>query len=96
MEQVTDMAIAKSSIVGAFVAAVVWVAWAFFSETRHNHGFWVAFLLPLTPIIIPVLWFIFLSIKYSSLLAFIVFGRREAHEEFMRKLKVRTGIFIFF
>ncbi len=96
MSQTTDMTITTPSIVGAVVAAVVWLAWAFLSETRHNHGFWVAFLIPLAPVIIPVLWIIFICIKYSSYLVFIMLGRREDHEEFMRQLKVRSGIFLFF
>jgi len=96
MSQATDTTTITASIVGAIVATVVWLAWAFFSETRHNHGFWVAFLIPLTPAIIPVLWIIFLFIKQSSYLAFIMLRRREDHEEFMRKLKVRSGVFLFF
>lgn len=96
MIQTTDMTVTTSSIVGAIITAVVWLAWAFLSETRHNHGFWVAFLIPLTPVIIPVLWIIYIFIKYSSYLVFITLGRREDHEEFMRTLKIRSGIFLFF
>jgi hypothetical protein len=83
-------------IAGATAAMVLWLGWALFSETRHNHGFWVAFMLPLSPIIIPLLWLVFITVKYVSLLVFLLRGRRDEHEEFMRKFKNRSGVFILF
>lgn len=96
MSQAPDMTETTANIVGIAVAAVVWLAWTFLSETRHNHGFWVAFLMPLAPIIIPALWIIFLFIKYSSYLVFVVLQRRENHEEFIRQLKIHFGVFLLF
>ena len=96
MSQTANMSETTTGIAGACVAAVAWLAWVFLSETRHNHGFWVAFLMPLAPVIIPVLWIVFMLIKYSSCLIFIIHGRREDHDEFMRKLKIRSGVFLFF
>jgi hypothetical protein len=57
-----DVTETTATLLGAVVAAVAWWAWAFFSETRHQHGFWVALLMPLAPVIIPALWIIFISI----------------------------------
>jgi hypothetical protein len=95
MSQAADVSEPTAGIGSAVVVAVVWLAWSMFSDTRHNHGFWVAFLLPLTPVIVPVLWIVYIFIKYSSYLVFVIIGRREDHEEFIRKLKVRTGFFLF-
>jgi len=53
-----------ANIAYAIFPVAVWFAWAFFSETRHNHGFWVAFLPPLALILIPVFWIIFVFFKY--------------------------------
>jgi hypothetical protein len=83
-------------IIYAVFAVGAWLAWAFFSETRHNHGFLVAFLLPLALIFIPVFTIIFVFFKYSSYVFFILIGRREDHKEFMEKLKIRFGCFPFF
>ena len=85
-----------ASIVSAVVVVVVWMAWVFLSETRHNHGFWVAFLMPLAPFIILVLWVIYVFIKYSSYFIFKAISRPEDHEEFMRRLKIRSGVFLLF
>ena len=85
-----------ATIVAVVIAAAVWILWAIFSDTRHNHGFWVALFLPLTPVIIPVLWLVFILTKYSSYLIFITFKRKEDHDEFMRKFKIRSGIFLLF
>ena len=84
------------TLIGAIIIAVVWIAWVFLSETRHNHGIVVAFLMPLAPIIIPVLVIVFYSIKFTSYFVFIALGRREDHEEFMRKIKIRSGVFLLF
>jgi di/tricarboxylate transporter len=83
-------------MVGAAVAGALWLAWALFSDTRRNHGFWVAFLLPLAPVIFPLLWLIYIVIKYPSYLAFVALGRREEHEEFMREVRRRSGVFLLF
>jgi hypothetical protein len=91
-----DLTVTTASIAGAVGAAVLWLAWALCSETRHNHGFWVAFLMPLAPVIIPFLWILYVSIKYSSYLGFLLLGRREDHREFMGKVRVRSGVFLFF
>jgi len=93
MSQTSEIA---DPVVTAIVAAVIWLAWSFLSETRHNHGFWVAFLMPLAPVIIPLLWVIYIFIKSSSYIAFILLRRREEHEDFMRELRTRSGIFLFF
>jgi len=85
-----------TSIVNMAVIAVLWLAWSFFSETRHNHGFWVALLMPLVLIIMPMSWIIFIFVNYSSYILFLIRGRREQHDEFMRKVKTRSGIFLFF
>jgi hypothetical protein len=85
-----------ANIVYAIFPFAVWLAWAFFSETRNNHGFWVAFLLPLALIAIPVFTIIFLFFKFSSYVFFILMGRKKDHREFMEKLKIRTGLFPFF
>jgi hypothetical protein len=61
-----DVTETTATLLGAVVAAVAWWAWAFFSETRHQHGFWVALLMPLAPVIIPALWIIFISNHYLS------------------------------
>ena len=84
-----------ATIAGALVG-IVWLGWAFFSETRHNHGFWVAFLLPLSPVIIPLLWLVFILVKYSTYPVFVLRGKKDAHEEFMRQLKIRSGVFMLF
>ena len=52
-------------IVGAIVGAALWLAWGLFSETRRNNGLLVAFLIPLAPIFIPVLFIVFVLIKYT-------------------------------
>ncbi len=91
-----DVIVTTAGIVGAVVAAALWLAWAFCSETRHNHGFWVAFLMPLAPVVIPFLWILYIFTKYSSYLGFVLLGRREDHREFMGRLRVRSGIFLFF
>ena len=96
MNQTIDMTDSNASIIGAIIAAVVCIFWAFFSETRHNHGIWVAFLMPLAPIIILVLWIIYIFIKYISYLVFVMGGRRGDHEEFMSNLRVRSGVFLLF
>ena len=83
-------------IVGAIVGAALWLAWGLFSDTRHNHGFLVAFLIPLALILIPVLFIVFVLIKYTSYFIYVALGRREDHEEFMRKVKTRSGVFLFF
>ena len=83
-------------IVGAIVVAALWLAWGLFSDTRRNHGLFVAFLIPLAPIFIPVLFIVFVLIKYTSYFIYVVLGRREDHEEFMRKVKTRSGVFLFF
>jgi di/tricarboxylate transporter len=85
-----------STLIGTAFAILLWLGWALFSETRHNHGFWVAFLLPLFLIVSPLIWLIYILINYLSLLVFVLIGRREQHAEFMRKLKVRSGIFLLF
>jgi hypothetical protein len=77
-------------------AVMLWLCWALFSETRHNHGFWVALLLPLSPVIIPLLWLIYLLVKYSTWLVFLLRGRRAEHQEFMRKFRVWYGVFMLF
>jgi hypothetical protein len=96
MRYTASMPMTTASVVGAVAAAVVWLAWALFSETRHNHGFLVAFFIPLAPVIVPALWIIYIVLKYSSYLAFTVLGRRKDHEEFMAVLRVRSGVFLFF
>jgi len=85
-----------ATIAGALVGIVLWLGWAFFSETRHNHGFRVAFLLPLSPVIIPLLWLVFILVKYSTYPVFVLRGKKDAHEEFMRQLKIRSGVFMLF
>lgn len=84
------------TIVGAIAAVAAWLAWALFSETRHNHGFWVALLLPLVLILSPLILLVFLLVNYISLIAFIAIGRRAEHGEFMRRLRVRSGLFLLF
>ena len=84
------------NIVGAIVVAAIWVAWALFSDTRRNHGILIAFLMPLALIFIPVLFIVFVLIKYTSYIIYVALGRREDHEEFMRKLKIRSGVFLFY
>ena len=84
-----------TSIAGAVVAAVLWLLWACFSDTRRNHGFWVAFLMPPVLILMPAVWVIFILVKYTSYLVFVALGRRGEHEEFMRKLRIRSGVFMF-
>lgn len=82
------------SIIFAIVAAVGWLGWTFFSDTRYNHGILIAFLLPLALFIIPVVWFLYIFVKYSTYLVFLVRGRRQDHAEFMRKLRDRLGVFL--
>mgnify|MGYP001419384426 CR=1 FL=1 len=84
----------SETIITACVVAAAWLAWGLFSETRHNHGFIVAFLMPLALVMLPLLWIVYLLIKYTTLAAFILSGRREEHAEFLRKLKVRYGVFL--
>jgi len=90
------MAETTTSIFYVSLVALVWLAWVLFSETRRNHGFWVAFLLPLAPVIFPILWITYVLIKYLSLLAFIVLGQKKEHEDFMRTLRIRSGVFLLF
>jgi hypothetical protein len=52
--------------------------------------------MPLALIFIPVLFLVFVLIKYTSYFIYVALGRREDHEEFMRKLKIRSGVFLFF
>jgi hypothetical protein len=92
--ETSDMTETTTIVMGAAIAVVLWLAWAFFSDTRRNHGFWVAFLLPLAPVIIPLLWLTYVLIKYPSYLVFVALGRRGEHEEFMRKVKTRSGVFL--
>ena len=87
-----DQTAATTGVIGAVVAALLWLAWACFSDTRHNHGFWVALLMPLVLILMPVVWMIFVLIKGSSFVVFVALGRRGDHEEFMRRLRIRSGI----
>ena len=96
MKETTDMTETMTTIIGAVVAVVLWLVWALCSDTRRNHGFWVAFLLPLAPVILPVLWLTYILIKYPSYFVFIALGRQEDHEEFMRKVKIRSGVYLLF
>jgi len=84
------------NLIGAIIMIIVWIAWTFLSETRYNHGILVAFLMPLIPIIIPVLVIVFYSIKFTSYFVFIAIGRREDHEEFIRKTRIRSRVFLLF
>lgn len=84
-----------ANIVYAIFAAGAWLAWAFFSETRNNHGFWVAFLLPLALIVIPVFTILFVFFKYSSCVFFVLIGRREDHQGLIEKLQNIVGLFFF-
>ncbi|MGE0484489.1 MAG: hypothetical protein AB7Q81_10145 [Gammaproteobacteria bacterium] len=83
-------------LVFAGLAVAAWLAWACFSETRHNHGFWVALLLPLAPVIVPLVWATYQLIRGASYLVFALRGRRDEHAEFMRRLKLRSGVFTLF
>lgn len=75
---------------------MLWLLWSLFSETRNRHGFWVAFLLPLSPLLLPILWLIHRGVKYGSLGYFILRGRRAEHAEFMRQFEIRSGVFLHF
>lgn len=90
------MIVTTETMVVAIVVAILWVVWALFSETRHNHGLLVAFLMPLTPILIPLLLIVYVVVKYASYLVFLLLGRRSEHDEFMRKFKIRSGVFLLF
>lgn len=76
------------------VIVAVWLGWSLLSETRHNHGFWVAVLLPLWLCLLPVLWVIFMVITFLSFAMFVLIGRKSEHPEFMRQLRVRSGVFL--
>jgi hypothetical protein len=84
------------SVVFAVLAGAAWLAWACFSETRHNHGFWVALLLPLAPVIVPLLWVMYQAIRGVSYAVFALRGRRDEHAGFMHRLKLRSGVFTLF
>ena len=90
------MADSIESIVVASVALGAWVLWVLFSDTRQNHGFLVALLAPLALLLLPVLWIAFALMKYSSYLVLACLGRSREHEEFMRKLRARSGLFLLF
>lgn len=85
---------ATVNIIFAIVAALGWLFWTFFSDTRYNHGILIAFLLPLALFIIPVVWFLYIFVKYSTYLVLLLLGRRQDHAEFIRKLRDRCGIFL--
>lgn len=84
-----------AALIGGFMI-VLWLLWSLFSETRYRHGFWVAFLLPLSPLLFPILWLIYQGVKYGSLGYFMLRGRRAEHAEFMRQFEIRSGVFLLF
>lgn len=84
------------NLIGAIIIAALWIGWTFCSETRHNHGIWVAFFLPLALILFPLLGLVYLLIKWISGIIFIALGRRDDHAEFMRQLRIRSGVFFWF
>ncbi|THB76767.1 MAG: hypothetical protein D6B25_08980 [Desulfobulbaceae bacterium] len=85
-----------SWFIGLIIPVAIWLFWVVFSDTRHNHGFWVAFLMPLALFFFPLVWIAYVFLKYSTLLAFTVRGRKDEHQEFFRKLTIRSGIFLLF
>jgi hypothetical protein len=84
------------NLIGAIIIAVLWIGCTFCSETRHNHGILIAFLLPLALILFPLLGLVYLLIKWISRVIFIALGRRDDHAEFMRQLQIRSGVFFWF
>ncbi len=85
-----------ATVIGVAVALAVWVAWALGSDTRHNHGFWTAILLPLAPLLMLIGLLAFTLIRAVSFIVFLALGRRGDHAEFMRRLRVKTGVLMFF
>lgn len=70
---------------------MLWLLWTFFSETRHNHGILVAFLIPLSPLIILFMYLILWSIQIVLFTVYVLRGKREEYPEAIRKIKVRSG-----
>ncbi|MCB1746921.1 MAG: hypothetical protein KDK06_07080 [Gammaproteobacteria bacterium] len=87
---------ALEHVVFGGLAVIAWVAWALCSETRHNHGVWVALLLPLLPLLVPLLWLVYGLIVAVTYVAFAARGRRDEHAEFMREFRARSGVFTLF
>lgn len=85
----------KVSLMMTAIMLVLWVLWTLFSPTRYNHGMLIAFLLPLAPIIIPMVWITFKVIQGISFGVFCVLGRKQDHKDFMVDLKRRWGIGLF-
>ena len=64
-----------------------WVFWTFCSETSHNHGRWIAFLLPPAMVLWLVAFVLFHAVRLILYPVFLLLGRRKAYTRFMARLR---------
>ncbi len=75
------------------VTLIGWILWTFFSDTRHNHGIIVAFLIPLAPIIFIAIAIIFYTTKLILWPIYILRGKRKKYESLIEKIRLSLGFF---
>lgn len=73
-------------LIGPIALILFWVLWTFFSETRYNHGIWVAFLLPLAPLYFIIGFFLFQLIKLLLYPIYWLINKRDTYEIVKRKI----------
>ena len=73
-------------LIAPIMVILFWVFWTFFSETRHNHGILVAFLLPLAPIYFVIGFILFQLIKLILYPLYSWLGRMDNYERLKQKI----------
>ncbi len=74
------------------IVVLCWGLWTFFSETSYRHGRWVAFLLPLFPLILLALG---LSLLLARLIIYPLYclrGRQTDYPALRQKIRAAFGL----
>lgn len=83
-----------ADLLGPTLMIVAWIFWALCSETRYNHGIWIALLMPLAPLLIPLLLLVVQWVKLALWLLLVPFGNRSIYERRVTELKLSLGLYL--
>ena len=77
-----------SALLWPLILIALWVLWTLFSDTSHQHGKWVAFLIPLFPIIWLLLSLFHLLAKLCLRPLFRLLGQEDTYQAMMDKVRI--------
>lgn len=64
-----------------------WFLFGLYSPTAHNHGRWVAFLMPLAPVIFLMVYVMLAISRLILYPVFVVAGKKQAYEDLVQLVK---------